>query len=65
MRFGGQNTTPNERRSLITQDDQIVACTTSFRSAVLLAANLGDDADTTVAATGQIAWAICGSSSIP
>lgn len=36
-----------------------------FRSAVLLAANLGDDADTTAAITGQLAGAIYGQQSIP
>lgn len=39
--------------------------TTSFRSAVLLAANLGDDADTTAAVAGQFAGAIYGRSGIP
>lgn len=38
--------------------------TTSFESAVLLAVNLGDDADTTGAITGQIAGALYGYSSI-
>ena len=42
-----------------------VTRTTSFRSAVLLAANLGDDADTTAAVTGQLAGALYGFSSIP
>lgn len=42
-----------------------VARSGSFRSAVLLAANLGDDADTTGAITGQLAGAIHGESSIP
>lgn len=42
-----------------------VARTTSFRSAVLLAANLGEDADTTAAITGQLAGAIYGRSAIP
>lgn len=37
----------------------------SFRDAVLLAANLGDDADTVAAVTGQIAGAIWGLSGIP
>ena len=36
-----------------------------FRSAVLTAANLGDDADTTAAITGQLAGALYGLSSIP
>lgn len=42
-----------------------VARTTNFRSAVLLAANLGDDADTTAAIAGQLAGAIYGLSGIP
>jgi ADP-ribosyl-[dinitrogen reductase] hydrolase len=37
----------------------------SFEQAVLLAANLGDDADTVAAVTGQIAGARWGHSSIP
>jgi ADP-ribosyl-[dinitrogen reductase] hydrolase len=36
-----------------------------FREAVLLAANLGEDADTTAAITGQLAGALWGASSIP
>lgn len=39
--------------------------THSFRDAVLLAANLGDDADTTAAVCGQIAGAYYGESQIP
>lgn len=39
--------------------------TADFRSAVLLAANLGDDADTTAAITGQLAGALYGASGIP
>lgn len=39
--------------------------TASFEDAVLAAANLGDDADTTAAITGQIAGAHYGSSGIP
>ncbi|HEV2747763.1 MAG TPA: ADP-ribosylglycohydrolase family protein [Allosphingosinicella sp.] len=39
--------------------------TGSFRDAVLLAANLGDDADTTAAVTGQLAGALYGQSGIP
>ena len=39
--------------------------TDSFRDAVLAAANLGDDADTTAAITGQIAGAFYGESGIP
>jgi ADP-ribosyl-[dinitrogen reductase] hydrolase len=42
-----------------------VARTSSFRDAVLLAANLGDDADTTAAITGQLAGALYGRSAIP
>ena len=38
---------------------------TNFEDAVLLAVNLGDDADTTAAVTGQIAGAIYGYSSLP
>ena len=41
-----------------------VSETTSFRGAVLLAANLGDDADTVGAVTGQIAGAVYGISAI-
>lgn len=37
----------------------------SFKEAVLLAANLGDDADTTAAITGQLAGAIYGADMIP
>ncbi|MGI4939632.1 MAG: ADP-ribosylglycohydrolase family protein [Janthinobacterium lividum] len=42
-----------------------VARTTDFRSAVLLAANLGDDADSTAAIAGQLAGAIYGAAGIP
>lgn len=42
-----------------------VSRTTNFRDAVLLAANLGDDADTTAAVAGQLAGAVYGSSGIP
>ena len=42
-----------------------VSRTTDFRSAVLLAANLGDDADTTAAIAGQLAGAIYGAAGIP
>lgn len=42
-----------------------VARTGSFEDAVLLAANLGDDADTTAAITGQLAGALYGMSAIP
>jgi ADP-ribosyl-[dinitrogen reductase] hydrolase len=38
---------------------------TSFREAVLLAANLGDDADTVAAVTGQLAGALWGEGGIP
>ena len=36
-----------------------------FREAVLLAANLGEDADTTAAIAGQLAGALWGESGIP
>ncbi|MEM6501114.1 MAG: ADP-ribosylglycohydrolase family protein [Cyanobacteria bacterium P01_C01_bin.89] len=39
--------------------------TDSFREAILMAANLGDDADTTAAVCGQIAGAFYGESGIP
>jgi ADP-ribosyl-[dinitrogen reductase] hydrolase len=42
-----------------------VARTGDFRSAVLLAANLGDDADTVAAITGQLAGALYGAQAIP
>lgn len=42
-----------------------VARTADFRSAVLLAANLADDADTVAAVTGQLAGALYGLSGIP
>jgi ADP-ribosyl-[dinitrogen reductase] hydrolase len=42
-----------------------VARTTNFRDAVLAAANLGGDADTTGAVAGQLAGAIYGASAIP
>lgn len=42
-----------------------VGRTSSFTEAVLLAANLGDDADTTAAITGQLAGALYGLSAIP
>jgi ADP-ribosyl-[dinitrogen reductase] hydrolase len=42
-----------------------VARTTSFEDAILLAANLGDDADTTAAVAGQLVGAIYGLSGIP
>lgn len=40
-------------------------CTDSFREAVLAAANLGDDADTTAAICGQLAGAFYGAEAIP
>jgi ADP-ribosyl-[dinitrogen reductase] hydrolase len=42
-----------------------VGRTSDFASAVLLAANLGDDADTTAAITGQLAGALYGAGGIP
>lgn len=42
-----------------------VGRTASFRDAVLLAANLGDDADTVAAITGQLAGALYGWSAVP
>ena len=42
-----------------------VSRSTDFRSAVLLAANLGQDADTTAAIAGQLAGAVYGASGIP
>jgi ADP-ribosyl-[dinitrogen reductase] hydrolase len=39
--------------------------TASFESAILKAANLGDDADTTAAVCGQVAGALYGESGIP
>ena len=42
-----------------------VSRSTSFRSAVLLAANLGQDADTTAAIAGQLAGVVYGASAIP
>jgi ADP-ribosyl-[dinitrogen reductase] hydrolase len=42
-----------------------VGRTGTFRDAVLLAANLGDDADTTAAITGQLAGALYGAAAIP
>jgi ADP-ribosyl-[dinitrogen reductase] hydrolase len=42
-----------------------VARTADYRDAVLLAANLREDADTTAAITGQLAGAIYGSAGIP
>jgi ADP-ribosyl-[dinitrogen reductase] hydrolase len=41
------------------------ACSDSFEAAVLRAANLGDDADTTAAICGQVAGAYYGESGIP
>ncbi len=42
-----------------------VSRASGFREAVLLAANLGEDADTTAAIAGQIAGALYGASAIP
>lgn len=42
-----------------------VSTTTSFETAILAAANLGEDADTTAAIAGQIAGAVYGLSGIP
>jgi ADP-ribosyl-[dinitrogen reductase] hydrolase len=42
-----------------------VSRTANFRDAILLAANLGDDADTVAAITGQLAGALYGASNIP
>ncbi len=42
-----------------------VSRSTDFRSAILLAANLGDDADTTAAIAGQLAGAVYGATGIP
>lgn len=42
-----------------------VGRTTSFEEAVLLAANLGDDADSTAAIAGQLAGALYGAAAIP
>ena len=42
-----------------------VARTADFRTAILLAANLADDADTVAAVTGQLAGALYGLSGIP
>ena len=39
--------------------------TDSFEEAILLAANLGDDADTVAAVTGQLAGTLYGKSGIP
>lgn len=42
-----------------------VGRSSKFEEAILLAANLGDDADTTAAITGQLAGALWGADSIP
>jgi ADP-ribosyl-[dinitrogen reductase] hydrolase len=42
-----------------------IGSTSDFRSAVLTAANLGGDADTTAAIAGQLAGALYGASGIP
>jgi ADP-ribosyl-[dinitrogen reductase] hydrolase len=39
--------------------------TKNFSDAILMSANLGDDADTTAAVCGQVAGAFYGESSIP
>jgi ADP-ribosyl-[dinitrogen reductase] hydrolase len=39
--------------------------TTNFKDCILMAANLGDDADTTAAQAGQLAGAFYGESGIP
>jgi ADP-ribosyl-[dinitrogen reductase] hydrolase len=43
----------------------VFARTDDFRTAILMAANLGDDADTTAAVCGQVAGAFYGASGIP
>ena len=42
-----------------------VSCASSFREAVLTAANLGEDADTVAAVAGQLAGSLWGASGIP
>lgn len=42
-----------------------VSRTSTFRGAVLAAANLGEDADTAAAVAGQIAGALYGAAAIP
>jgi ADP-ribosyl-[dinitrogen reductase] hydrolase len=42
-----------------------VGRTSNYRSAVLMAANLGEDADTTAAVAGQLAGALYGASGVP
>lgn len=66
---------PGQCRREVRGTGYVVAClhaalwavsrTSTFRDAVLLAANLGEDADTTAAVTGQIAGAVYGASAIP
>ncbi|WP_114947654.1 ADP-ribosylglycohydrolase family protein [Microvirga calopogonii] len=66
---------PGQPRDEVRGTGYVVAClhaalwavshTSSFRDAVLLAANLGEDADTTAAVAGQIAGALYGLSGIP
>lgn len=66
---------PGQSRDEVHGTGYVVAClhaalwavsrTSSFRDAVLLAANLGEDADTTAAVAGQIAGALYGLSGIP
>ena len=48
-----------------TKPERLAPLWGTYRSAVLLAANLGGDADTTAAITGQLAGAIYGLSAIP
>jgi ADP-ribosylglycohydrolase len=47
-----------------TQGGDAPPTTTNFRSAILLAANLGEDADTTAAVAGQLAGALYGVSGV-
>ncbi len=54
-----------ERHQTVTGPLWSVARTGGYRSAVLLAANLGEDADTTGAITGQLAGALYGAAGIP
>ena len=55
-------------RSVIDSLEAALWCfyhTNNFKDAVLLAANLGDDADTTAAIVGQVAGAFYGEDAIP
>lgn len=54
-----------ERRGIPTAPRPHGALSASFREGALPAVNLGDDADTTGAAYGQIAGALYGESGIP